>query len=64
MSYISNNDNIYKVGSIISARTNPELKLIILKYYHRTYYCVDADNPSSKQLSYFERDLIAPSGKG
>lgn len=62
MSYNTNNDNIYKVGTIISAKADPGLKLIIMKYYHRTYYCADANDPGSKHLSYFERELIPPAG--
>ena len=61
MSYKSNADNIYKVGTIITAKVHPDVKLIIMKYYHRTYYCAAADNPSGKHLTYFERELVPPS---
>ncbi len=29
MGYTTNNDNIYPIGAIISARENPQLKLVI-----------------------------------
>jgi hypothetical protein len=61
MSYNSNNDNLYNVGSIITAKANPELKLMIMRYYHRTYYCADVKQPHEQHLCYFEKDLISPS---
>ena len=60
MSYQTNNDNIYKEGSVITAKVNPEQKLIITKYYQRIYYCAIATKPEAKQFAYFERELIAP----
>jgi hypothetical protein len=60
MSYRTNSDNLYKEGTIIRAKSDPALKLIIMKYYHRTYYCSVMSDPAGKQLTYFERDLIPP----
>jgi hypothetical protein len=53
-------DNIYKEGTIIYARENPKLKLIIKKYYQRIYYCARVEKPEAKQLCYYERELLAP----
>jgi hypothetical protein len=53
-------DNIYKEGTFITAKTDPESKLIIDRYIGRIYYCKAVNNPNGKQLAYFERELIAP----
>lgn len=52
-------DNIYPEGSFITANDNPGLKLIITKYCQRIYYC-NVVGDESRQLAYFERNLIAP----
>jgi hypothetical protein len=51
-------DNIYPVGASILAKENPTLRLTILKYYDRIYYCSVADDPDHKHFAYFERELI------
>lgn len=53
-------DNRYEEGSIISAKANPEVKLLIIKYLQRIYYCVEVNHPEQKQLVYFERELVSP----
>jgi len=53
-------DNIYKTGTIIAAKKNPDCRLIINRYYKRIYYCKAEDDPSEKTLAYFERELIIP----
>jgi len=60
MSYITNNDNIYKIGATITAKASPDVKLIIMRYYHRTYYCADVSDPTQKHREYFEKQLIPP----
>jgi hypothetical protein len=60
MSYTTNADNIFKVGTVITAKSNPDVKLLIAKYYQRTYYCTVIGEPDRKPLAYFERELIAP----
>jgi hypothetical protein len=59
MSYKTNTDNRYNEGTIITAKADPDLKLMIMKYYQRIYYCVVVDNPD-RNLAYFERELITP----
>jgi hypothetical protein len=59
MSYLTNNDNIYKIGSVVFAKSKPDVALVIMRYYHRTYYCLDAANPTGGQREYFEKDLIS-----
>lgn len=60
MSYRTNTDNIYAEGAMITARVNPTLQLRIVKYYQRIYYCAIVGEEGSKQLAYFERELIPP----
>lgn len=60
MSYQTNEDNIYAVGSFINAREAPTVKLQITKYYQRIYYCTVVGNDTARLKVYFERELIAP----
>jgi hypothetical protein len=60
MSYHTNEDNIYPVGTIIMAKAAPTTRLEITKYYQRIYYCSIVGDEASKQKVYFERELIAP----
>jgi hypothetical protein len=60
MSYRTNTDNIYKEGMVITAKENPAVKLVIMKYYQRIYYCAVEGNTTGKQLAYFEKELISP----
>jgi hypothetical protein len=55
-----NNDNIYTVGTHITAKEFPERKLLINGYKQRIYYCSAVGRPDDRQLAYFERELIAP----
>lgn len=61
MSYRTNSDNIYAEGTLITAKANPSLKLMIMKYYQRTYYCAVVGDEDKKHLAYFERELVQPS---
>jgi hypothetical protein len=60
MSLITNTDNIYAVGTILAAKVNPELKLVIMRYFQRIYYCAVVGEPERKHFAYYERELIAP----
>jgi hypothetical protein len=60
MSYISNTDNIYTEGMLITAKAYPDQKLMIMKYYHRIYYCAVVGDSHSKHMAYFERELLPP----
>lgn len=57
-----NDDNLYPEGAIISAKVNPSLKLTIMKYRQRIYYCAAVDHPDQNNFAYFERELIRPPG--
>ncbi|MDH4089167.1 MAG: hypothetical protein OEV74_06460 [Cyclobacteriaceae bacterium] len=58
MSYRTNTDNIFKVGTNLSAKLHPEVRLTITKYYQRIYYCAVLDDPAQNPIAYFERELI------
>jgi len=60
MTINDNTDNIYKEGTVICAKENPGLQLIITKYFQRIYYCAVIGEPKHKILAYFERELLAP----
>jgi hypothetical protein len=60
MSYRTNSDNIYNEGAQIVAKENPTLKLKIMKYHQRIYYCAVVGDEGRKQLAYYERELIQP----
>ena len=60
MSYRPNNDNIYAIGTVVYARENPELQLVIKQYNQRIYYCSRVNKPAEKDLAYFEREIIPP----
>jgi hypothetical protein len=60
MSYQTNDDNVYSVGTIITAKEAPTIKLEIKRYIQRIYYCSIVGEESVKQKVYFERELIAP----
>ncbi|HEY5747413.1 MAG TPA: hypothetical protein VIU12_15145 [Chryseolinea sp.] len=60
MSYKTNTDNLFPEGTLITAKADPGLKLKIMRYYQRIYYCAVVDAPEHKQFAYFERELIAP----
>ena len=60
MSYKTNTDNIYPEGTMITAKAAPAVQLKIVKYYQRIYYCAAVDDPTGKQLVYFQQDLIPP----
>jgi hypothetical protein len=60
MSFQNNQDNVYQVGTIIFAKEDPTIKLEIMKYRSRIYYCDVVGNEQAKQRAYFERELISP----
>jgi hypothetical protein len=50
----------FEVGTIITAKVNPGLKLLIMRYFEGIYYCAVVGNAGSKLLTYRENDFIAP----
>ena len=60
MTYRLNSDNIYAEGTQISAKVNPSLKLKIMNYRQRIYYCAVIGDEEGKQFAYYERELVPP----
>jgi hypothetical protein len=54
------NDNIYKTGTVVTTKENPNRRLVIMKYIHRTYYCAVVGDAEINNLTYLERDLVIP----
>jgi len=53
-------ENIFKVGDVVRAKVNPTVLLVVRRYVDRIYYCRIQQNPTQKELVYFERELIPP----
>lgn len=51
-------ENIFPEGSVVHARENPAPTLVVRRYVGRIYYCTIQENPSHKELVYFERALM------
>lgn len=47
----------YQNGEFVFALEAPEVKLIIKRYLDRIYFCENKDQPGSKLMAYFEREL-------
>ena len=60
MNYKRENNNIYPAGTVVSAKADPSVKLVIMKYIHHTYYCSVIGNAEVNNLKYRESDLIPP----
>lgn len=56
-------ENKYKEGQEVYAKVNPTLKLIIRRYVDRIYYCKIKENPTQKELVYFEREIMSDTTK-
>lgn len=54
-------ENKYKEGEEVYAKENPSLKLIVRRYVTRIYYCKIKEDPTRKELVYFERELLSDS---
>ena len=50
-------ENKFKEGEVVCALENPTLKLVIRRYVDRIYYCKIQEDPTRKELVYFEREL-------
>jgi hypothetical protein len=60
MDHEKNDDNIYKAGTVITAKEHPDRKLVIMKYLHRIYYCAVLGDAANNHLTYFETQLTPP----
>ncbi|KAA3439709.1 hypothetical protein [Rufibacter hautae] len=50
-------ENLYLPGTVVFARVNPGLKLVVRRFAKRVYYCTVQENPAQKELVYFEREI-------
>lgn len=52
-------ENKYKERQVVYAKVDPWLKLVIRRYVDRIYYCKVQDDPTRKELAYFEPEIEA-----
>jgi len=52
------NESKYKKGDVVYERTHPTQKLVVGRYADRVYYCLAQENPTRRELVYFERELL------
>ena len=50
--------NKYNAGDTIYAKEDPSEKLVIRRYIDKVYYCRVQARPESKELVYFEREIV------
>lgn len=55
-------ENKYKEGETVYANEEPALKLKVRRYVDQIYYCTVTEDPSRKDLVYFERELMDEAG--
>ena len=51
-------ENKHKEGDTVFAYENPKLKLVVRRYVDRIYYCKIQEDPTRKELVYFDRELM------
>ena len=49
----------FKEGEVVRAKEDPSRKLVIRRYVDRIYYCKVQQDPSHRELVYFDRELMA-----
>lgn len=47
----------YKIGDVVCAKVRPLVALVVRIYARKVYYCTVKNDPSAKELVYFEREL-------
>ena len=50
--------NKYNHGDVVYAKVNPIRALVIRRYVDQVYYCQIQDDTTSKELVYYERELV------
>ncbi|GAA0877998.1 hypothetical protein GCM10009119_09660 [Algoriphagus jejuensis] len=55
---INDQDNKFNVGDLVYTKKNPDVQMIVRKYYAKIYYCKFADLPMKTELALFERELV------
>ncbi len=54
-------ENKFKEGETVYANIAPTIKLTVRRFVDEVYYCRVAEDPSHKELVYFERELVGGS---
>ena len=49
----------FKEGEVVCSKEDPSRKLVIRRYVDRIYYCKVQQDPSHRELVYFDRELMA-----
>lgn len=49
----------FKQGEIVYERVRPAQKLVVRSHMGQIYYCKAEEHPNSKELVYFERELMS-----
>jgi len=50
-------DNVYPIGSFVTALGDNSERLVIQAYYERIYYCQSVQFPNKKMQALFEREI-------
>ncbi|MCX2678910.1 hypothetical protein OOZ15_03065 [Galbibacter sp. EGI 63066] len=51
-------ENRFKIGDTVCAKVRPSVMLVVRLYARRIYYCtIENDDPTAKELAYFDREL-------
>ncbi|MEQ9465795.1 MAG: hypothetical protein RLN88_00200 [Ekhidna sp.] len=50
--------NKYNHGDVVFAKVNPIRALVIRRYVDQVYYCQIQNDTKSKELVYYERELV------
>lgn len=58
MHIIDDKDNIYSEGTIVRLKAQPEVRMLIMKYHERIYFCKRISAPKVKLMPYFEHELV------
>lgn len=48
--------NKYNAGDVVSAKSDPSIKLVVRRYIDKIYYCRVQNNPDEEK-AFFEREL-------
>lgn len=51
-------ENKFKEGEVVIERIRPSQKLMVKKYVSKLYYCKAMEDPSRKELVFYERELM------
>jgi hypothetical protein len=50
----------FEVGMVVSAKSDPGRKLLIMDHYKSIYYCAVIGDAAKRNLRFFEKELMPP----